>query len=294
MGETEKKYVHAGRIAAEVKAEVLQKTEPGMRILEIAELIEQRVAEKNGSLAFPPNISINDMAAHYTPCHNDAKVIAENDLVKIDIGVHVDGYVGDLAFTYCSQTNELVKAAEQALQEAIKVIRPGVTVAEIGATIENFVHNSGFGLVTNLTGHGLERFSLHHEPSIPNVRNQNQHAFQAGDAIAIEPFVMASDGYVKDTGLVEIYQYHADRPVRLAEARAILALVRDDYHGLPFAKRWLHAKFTAPKIALALRQLESVGAIESHPVLRATDGKPIAQAEHTVLVADRPIITTSL
>jgi methionyl aminopeptidase len=288
------KYMKAGRICAEVRQEISGMLKPGAKLLAIAEEIERKIHEKGGKPAFPVNISVNEITAHYTPSFNDEKVIVKGDLVKIDMGVHVDGYIGDMAFTYCSDPNPLVKCSEECVQAAIAVIKPGVTISQIGKAIEGCAKGHGLGLIVNLTGHTLERFVFHGSPSIPNVSNSSSHKFRDGDVIAIEPFVTNSNGYVKDSGNVEIYRFLRERPVRLPEARRILALAKEEYHELPFAKRWLYKSFSPIKVSLAIRQLEAAGALESYPVLREVENRPVAQSEHTIIVKDVPIVTTRI
>jgi len=288
------KYLKAGRICAEIREEISGMLKPGAKLLAIAETVDRKIHEKGAKPAFPVNISVNEVVAHYTPSFNDARVINPKDLVKIDIGVHVDGYIGDMAFTYCSEPNSLVKCSEQCVQAAIDVVKPGVTVSEISQAIESSVKEHGLGIIVNLTGHTLERYIFHGSPSIPNISNNSSHKFKEGDVIALEPFVMQSNGYVKDSGTVEIYRYLRDRPVRLPEARRILELARTEYKELPFAKRWLYKHFSPVKVSLALRQLDGAGAIESYPVLKETEGNPVAQSEHTIIVMEKPIVTTRL
>jgi methionyl aminopeptidase len=288
------KYQKAGRICGEIREELQRMLKPGLKLLAIAEFVDKRIAEKGGKPAFPVNISVNEITAHSTPSFSDEKAIGRGDLVKIDIGVHVDGYIGDMAFTYCSDPNPLVKCSEECVDAAIAVIRPGVTVSRISSAIEECAKAQGFGLILNLTGHTLERFVFHGSPSIPNVANSSSHRFKDGDVIALEPFITSSNGYVKDSGSVEIYRYLRDRPVRLPEARRILEMAREEYHELPFAKRWLYKQFSPVKVSLALRQLESAGAIETYPVLKETGGRPVAQSEHTIIVKDEPIVTTRI
>lgn len=288
----QEKYLKAGRIANSIREEVMKRIKPGIKILELAEFIEGDIRKKGGQPAFPVNISINDIAAHYTPILGDDKEVLPGDLVKIDVGVHVDGYIGDLAFTYCSEKNPLISCAEDVLKHVQKTLKPGVTVGQIGKTIEDFVKGRDLGVITNLTGHTLERFQFHGSPSIPNTENNSGHSFKEGDVIALEPFITESNGYVKESGTIEIFRYLQDRPVRLMEARKILELARDEYHKLPFAKRWLYKEVSPIKVSLAIRQLESVFALESYPVLREVSGKRIAQAEHTFIVSDKPIVTT--
>lgn len=287
------KYLKAGRIGAQARALALKKARPGLNILELVEAVEDFIISKGARPAFPVNVSINELAAHYTPRPGDVRVIGPGNLVKIDLGVEVDGYIGDLAFTYCSEKNPLVDASWKALKAGIGAIRPGAEVGEIGAAIEKAVSGLGLGLIVNLTGHNLDQYIFHGGLSIPNVANDSSHALQEGDVIALEPFITESNGRVEETGVVEIYQYLQDRPVRMPSARKILQLARDSWHGLPFARRWLVREGITPiGASLALKQLESVNAIKPYPVLKEIEGKPIAQAEHTIIVLEKPIVTT--
>ncbi len=289
------KYRKAGRIGAEVLAEAGKMVVPGTKLIDIANRVDKLIMEKGAEAAFPVNISLNENAAHYTPPFNDETTIKEEDIVKIDIGAHIDGYIGDTASTFSPQKNQLIDAVNKALDAAIKTVRPGIRVSDIGAAVEDAAKDHGVGLIVNLTGHGLGRFEFHAQPSIPNTRNESSHVLKDGDAIAIEPFTCPTNGFVKEAGSgSEIFQYVMDRPVRLTEARRILQTARDQYHGLPFAKRWLFEKFSPVKVSMAIHQLESVGALQAYPVLREVEGKPIAQAEHTLIVADKPIVTTMM
>ncbi|MFH1445267.1 MAG: type II methionyl aminopeptidase [Nanoarchaeota archaeon] len=287
------KYKKAGSITASIREDVLKKIKPGMKILELADFIENEIEKRGGKPAFPVNISINNIAAHDTPRFNDEREIKDGDIVKIDIGVHVDGYIGDMAFTYCSNNNPLVKANQEVLEEAIKILKPGVTVAKIGKTISSAAEKRGYGLILNLTGHTLDKYIFHGQPSILNVDNDSTHAFKEGDVIALEPFLVESNSQVKESGTTEIYRYLQDRPVRLKEAREILATARDEFKQLPFAKRWLYKKFSPIKVALAMRQLEGAMALETYPILRNINNSPISQAEHTIIITkDGHLVTT--
>ncbi len=291
--EIQEKYMRAGRIGAQARGLALNTAEPGLNLLELAQAIEDFITKSGGRPAFPVNISINELAAHYTPKADEKRVIEPGELVKIDLGVEVEGYIGDLAFTYCSEKSPLIEAAEKAVRAGISVIRPGVSVGEIGKAIEETVKDSGFGVIVNLTGHDLDRYIFHGGLSIPNMANDSGQTLEEGQVIALEPFISESNGRVEETGVVEIFQYIQDRPVRLPSARRILQLARDQYHGLPFARRWLIKEGISPLgVSLALKQLESVNAVNPYPVLKEISGKKIAQAEHTVIVSDKPIVTT--
>ena len=291
--ETLEKYKKAGEISKQVKKEVLEMIKPGMRILELAEFIEKRILELGGKPAFPVNIGINDITAHYTPKFDDVTIIKPGDFVKIDQGIHVDGWVADMAYTYCSEKSDLVETVEKALEAGIKVIKPGVKISEISQAISDAVEASGFGVIVNLTGHGLDQYVIHGPPTIPNVKNDSQQVLKESDVVALEPFVCETNGYVKESEPVEIFSFLQPRPVRLPEGRKILDLASNEYNGLPFCKRWLVKRGFSPfKVSFALKQLEVSNSVKSYPVLREREGKRVAQAEHTIIVKEKPLVTT--
>ncbi|MEM3402496.1 MAG: type II methionyl aminopeptidase, partial [Candidatus Hadarchaeales archaeon] len=163
-------YRRAGKILAEIREEVRKVVKPGVKLLEIAELAENLIVEKGAKPAFPCNVSVNEIAAHYSPPADDARVIEENDMVKVDLGAHVDGYIADTAFTVAfGEKQEMVQAVEKALEAAISVVKPGVDVGEIGKAVEEVAAASGFKPIKNLTGHSLARWDLHAGITIPNV-----------------------------------------------------------------------------------------------------------------------------
>ncbi len=290
--ETIEKYRKAGAVGAEIKREVFEMIKPGMRILDLAEKIEEMIVKKGCGIAFPVNIGINEITAHYTPSHDDDRVIERGDLVKIDTGLHIDGFVADIAYTYCDKPHEYVKAAEEALKAAIDAIKPGVSVGEIGEAIYESVQANGLGVIKNLTGHGLDEYVVHGPPNIPNIKNENKTVIEEGTAIAIEPFITETDGVVKDSQPTEIYSFLQPKAVRMKEARQILEISATEFKGLPFAKRWFAGIFSPVKLSMAFRQLVQADALHPYPVLRESQGRAVAQAEHTVIVLEDPIVTT--
>jgi methionyl aminopeptidase len=287
------KYKKAGKISSQIREETLSKVKPGMKILELAEFIEKRTRELGAKPAFPVNIGINEFTAHYTPKFNDDLVIKEKDLVKIDQGIHIDGYVADTAYTYSFERNRMIDVVNKALEEGLKVIRPGVKIREIGEAIENVVRRAKLGVIVNLTGHGLDRYVIHGEPKIPNTKNDIDQELKEWNVVALEPFVTESNGVVKESEPIEIFSFIQPKPVRLPEARKILDLAMNEYKGLPFCKRWLIKKGFPPlRASFALKQLEAMNALTSYPVLKESRNKSVVQAEHTVIVTDPPIVTT--
>ena len=276
-------YLKAGRILSQVRSEAKDKIQIGASLLEAAEFVENRAVElgADGS-AFPCNISRNDEAAHATPLVGDADVFGE-DVVKLDLGVHVNGYIADSAISIDLSGNytELVKASEAALYAAIDTVANGVSTAELGAVIEDTITSYGFKPVGNLTGHGLSQYMPHAHPSVPNRKVSGGAVLNTGDIIAIEPFATDGVGKVVDGSLTEIFQLVNVKPVRMPSARKLLKEL-EPYRTLPFARRWLKTE----KLDFALMQLERSGIIHSFPVLKEVSGGMVSQAEHTVIVTD--------
>jgi methionyl aminopeptidase len=290
--EAMEKYLLAGRIAAGVREQSRSIVRIGKSYSDIVNEIEALIRKEGGDPAFPVNISVNDVAAHFTPTIGSTDVIGEKDLVKMDIGVHVDGYVADTAVTvnFNPQYDDMVKAAEAALAAAVRIVTPGVLISDISTAIEETINEAGYKPVSNLTGHGINRWDLHSEPTIPNVSFDGDMRLEEGQIIAIEPFVTDGGGMVKDSEQVFIYTLLGEKPVRNNEARKIISYAAER-NGLPFAERWLPID-SLFKIRLALRELRERGILHDYNVLKEIRGGVVAQAEHTIIVEDHPIITT--
>ncbi|MDD3421705.1 MAG: type II methionyl aminopeptidase [Methanocellales archaeon] len=274
-----KKYEKAGQILVGVMEKAKDKVKIGAPLLDLAEFVENTIREEGAQPAFPCNISRNDEAAHATPSANDISVFGE-DMVKLDIGVQVDGYIADAAITVdLSDNADLVEASRKALLSAIEIVHAGINTAEIGAVIESTIEGFGYKPVANLTGHGLERWDHHTSPSIPNKSVFHGAVLKEGDIIAIEPFATNGAGHVSESGTAEIYRLDTPKPVRLPAARKLLKEI-EEYKMLPFAKRWL----PQPRLDFILNQLERAGIMYSYPVLKDDAGGLVSQAEHTVIV----------
>lgn len=291
-GKIKDKYLKAGKIAAEVREASRALVVPDASILEIAEKIEKMIRDKGAEPAFPVNISINDIAAHYTPMKKDETKINSADVVKIDIGVHVDGYVGDTAYSvaFDDKHKKLVEASETALNEAIKLCVPGTKLSDISAKIEETIKAFGFNPISNLTGHGLDQYDLHAEPQIPNIKFASEYTLSDEQVIAIEPFATDGSGMVKESEPVVIFRLIGSGGVRNQDARSIIRFA-EKFNGLPFAERWIPID-SLVKIRIAMRELRERGIVYDYPVLREAKNGFISQAEHTVIVKDEPVVTT--
>lgn len=282
QAEVLEKYRKAGQILAEVLQEARPKVEVGASLLEVANFVEDLIRSKGAAPAFPCNISLDRNAAHYTPGPKDESCFGES-MVKLDVGVHLDGYVADSAITIdLSGHPDLTEASKAALEAALELVAPGVSTAKIGAAIEETIEGYGYRPVSNLTGHGLSRYVAHDDPIVPNKAVEKGVILKEGDVIAIEPFATNGSGRISEAPINEIYGFSAPRPVRMPQARALMKQIQELYKTLPFARRWLVGERTD----FALMQLQKSGVVHRYPVLWEVEGALVSQAEHTVVILE--------
>ncbi len=289
------KILKAGEIAKQVREFAKTIIKPNVPLLEIAEKIEDKIKELGGKSAFPTNLSIDNIAAHYTPSYNDET--KAHGLLKIDFGVHVDGWVADTAFSIDLENNEenkkLIQAAEEALKAALNRVgtTPNLTLSKIGQTIQETIESHGFSPVINLSGHSMEQYDLHAGITIPNINDEKNITLTSG-LYAIEPFSTNGSGKVHDGSLSGIYMLVNEKNPRSSIAREVLEFIAEEYQTLPFCSRWIVKKL-GTKALFGLRELEKNGIIHHFAQLVETPNSKVAQAEHTILVDEKEIKVTT-
>lgn len=283
-------YCEAGRVANRVLSLGAREVRTGASIADVVTSIEQQVLDGEGvGLAFPLNLSINEDAAHDTAMVGDERRFKGGDMVKLDLGVHIEGYIADVATTVdLGDHGPLVNASRAALEDAIRIVKPGVTAGEIGAIIQHTIESQGFRPISNLSGHGLERYAIHVPPTIPNLAINGGPVLRDGIVFAIEPFATTGSGMVSERNRVEIYQQIAVKPVRLPSAKRIISLIRDR-KGLPFSRRWIQGD----KLDIALQALVNTKALHQYPVLRDIPGSLVSQHEHTLIMTEEGCVVTT-
>jgi len=289
------KYMLAGAIARQAREYGAALVKDNASMLEVANTVEAFILSKGARPAFPVNIAVNEVAAHFSPRHDEPELrFKTGDVVKLDVGVQVDGYIGDTAMTIEIGTDKwkaMKEAVEEALRAAIQMVRPGVNLSLVGSAIETTIAARGFRSVENLTGHSLERQILHAGISVPNVKEKGAGTVREGDVLAIEPFATNGMGRVDGKKNSSIYRFVRRRFARTSEARHLLKEIEANFTTLPFCERWC-TKY-APQPAEALEMLVRCGAISFYPTLREVDDGIVTQAEHTVVVgADGCTVTT--
>lgn len=286
------KILQAGKIAKQVREYIKPQIKKDVSLLEIAEKIENKIIELGAKPAFPTNLSINEISAHFTPSHDD-KTLAHG-LLKIDFGAHVDGYIADTAFSIdlenSQENKKLISASEKALENAIKTIKENVSTSDVGKTISETIESFSASPIVNLSGHAMEKYELHAGITIPNVQDKRNILIEKG-LYAIEPFATFGNGKVRDGKPSGIYILTNSKNVRSPIAREILEFIEEEYSTLPFCSRWLVKKFTT-RALIGLKQLEENGNLHQYPQLIEISGKPVSQVEHTVLIDEEKIVTT--
>lgn len=287
-------FIQSGKIASKVREESKSLIMVEESLLDIAETIEQMINENEAKCAFPINISINEQAAHFTPETNCTRVLGENDIVKIDLGVIFNDAITDTAYTIdlSGKYEKLVQASENALNEALKLMVPNTKIAEISAKIEETIKSFGFLPISNLTGHMIKKGLLHAGVEVPNIKTNLPYILQQGDVFAIEPFASTGSGFVQDAESVEIFSMINPKPLRMPHARKIQEYILNEYVLLPFAQRWLDMKYSRLLVSSALREMITQKMIISYPILKDSGDGMVSQAEHTVIVDENLIILT--
>ena len=293
------KYMKAGEIAARVKDDVLNMIRPGMKLVDIARFVEDRIKALGGQPAFPCNLSIDSTAAHYTPEPLDTDVVEESSVLKVDLGVHVDGYIADTAFTisFDPRNEPLIEAARRTLDEALRSIRPRLSFYKLGGVIEDTARSYGFNTIKNLSGHSLERYQIHAGEVIPNHRDRlARGSFKDGGAYAVEPFLTSGIGLVTDSDRITIYALSPRGKLRRlsGEERRLFDRILGERRTLPFTLRWYaESPEEYYKLKEVVKSLAKRGYAIEYPVLAEISGEKVAQFEETVVIYKGVVYVTT-
>jgi methionyl aminopeptidase len=294
MSEVLKTLRRAGAIAREVRDLGARLIVPGASLRMVCETVESEIEKRGGKPAFPAQTSINEVAAHDCPTPDDDRTYREGDLAKLDIGVHIDGWVVDTATTVNvggGGNGRMIEAAKQALSAAVQTVKPGLPVREVSAAIERAITSAGFTPLENLCGHGVGHYVVHAPPAITNTVRAAEGRLPLRGVIAIEPFATDGNGRSGPRGVAEVFRLLPEAKDRLAgfgiEAEFARALL--SWRGLPIARRYFRA-FGNENVSAVFQRLEQARLLHSYPPLVALSGRPVAQAEHSVYLGPEGVI----
>jgi methionyl aminopeptidase len=284
------KFRLSGKILRETREEMRSFVKENMSIIDVCEKVEETIRAKGGKPAFPCNVSINDVAAHYTAPPGDKSRITVGSTVKVDLGVHVDGYVTDTAFTaaFSPEGKAMKTAAEHALQTVIDNIHGGMQIGDIGELAEKTIKNRGFKPISNLTGHSVGRYLIHAGTSIPSVSGVNPQKVKTGGVYAIEPFVTSLEAIarVDDYPQYTIFRFLKAKSLKKNSAKKLAKYIEKNFHTLPFAERWISGVLPEEQLKEAFKELQASKSVMKYPVFIEASRKPVAQAEHTLFIKE--------
>lgn len=288
-------FIQAGILAKQVRAYGKSLIQKGASYLEIMTQINGKILELGAIPAFPPQMALNHVAAHFLPLPGE-DIIFSDEVVKLDIGVCYKGGIGDCAVTVdlSGKHQALIDAVEAALLNAEQIVRVGLPIREIGKMIEDTITSHGFQPIRNLSGHGLGEYKIHTSPIIPNYDDQSRGILKPGMTFAIEPFATDGVGYIYEGGSAAIFGLAAARPVRSELARSILAKIRT-FNGLPFAIHDLICQeWSLTVVQEGLGELIKSGVVVGYAPLIEEKNGMVAQAENSVLIDEKGnvLITT--
>jgi methionyl aminopeptidase len=289
-------YVKAGKIASQVREYARTQDHTGRSLSEICNDIEQEIFKKGGEPAFPVNVSLNDIAAHYTAVPNDPIIVKNTDVLKIDVGVHIDGYIADTAVTvsYDTKYQRMIDIAERALDEAIGISRSNTRVSEIGRIIEKTITKYGCKPIQNLSGHSLERYTIHAGKSIPNIWTIG-HSFNlsVNNVYAIEPFVTTNDGQgvVYEGKIKNIFSIGSRKRTKEQKTDEFLEYLWNKFKTLPFALRWIVNEYEEKEALYLLEILVKKKNVHAYPILVEGANRIVVQAEHTIIPQESNTLT---
>jgi len=291
-------YIKAGKIAGEVRENVRKKDWIGSTLAEICEYVESEIIKRGAKCAFPVNTSLNEIAAHYTAEPNDPKTVSDSDLVKIDLGAQINGYIADTAVTvnYDPQYDSLVQAAENALQAAMSMIKVGVKSKDVGRKIQNTIMDMGLKPIANLSGHSLDQYTIHAGKTVPNMWTIGSFSFSENEAFACEPFVTTKNalGFVRNGKIKNIFALSSRKMTKDDEADKLLEFIWDNFNMLPFALRWIVKEWEEKEARRLLDILIKKKAVKAYAILVEASGKTVAQAEHTFIPTQTGVTVTTI
>jgi len=295
-------YIKAGKALVSAKKLARKLVKPGALFLEIGNRCEEEIIKQGADLSFPINISLNEIAAHYSPPIDDKTVVPEKGLLKIDMGSHYNGYIADSAITINidgdPKLEKYVEAAKEGLNAAIGQFKPGVKLYELGDAIAHEIISRGLRPITNLGGHQLEQFNLHAGNFIPNFKDKSHnYTLKPGDAYACEPFATSGVGKVVNGKKAYIFRFVKKKKKNISyEHLNYMNKFEKYFKHLPFSPRWILKEKIMPKnkVDRIINIFTRKGIIDKYNVLIEKTAEPVSQFEHTLVIDEEgnTIVTT--
>ncbi len=286
-------YKLLATIHDEIEDSILSNIKPGVSYIDLCTLIEKSIDTKTKDLefeskgiAFPVGINVNHCAAHDSPFFKDERIFKEDDVIKIDYGIQINGYILDAAFTVCFKEHyrDLLETTRKACMEAARLFYPGTKISSISKKICQVVGDK-YTLLNNLCGHQIQPYKIHSGKVVPNTLIKYDEKVLENEVFTVEPYLSTSKNHGGETyeqGEVSHYMFHYYN--KSFENIAFLKMIPTLYNckTLAFHKRWLSEKDVS-----YLESLVNKGLYKTYPPIYDKDPTAkVAQFETTILVTD--------
>ncbi|MEE9378747.1 MAG: type II methionyl aminopeptidase [Candidatus Lokiarchaeia archaeon] len=295
-------YIKAGNAVIAAKKLARRIIIPNALFLDITNQCEAAIMNSGCELAFPINLCLDNIAAHFSSPIDDQTIVPEKGLLKIDIGSHYNGYIADSAFTINldedPKLQNYIEAAKEGLEAAIQLFNPGVKLYELGEVIAQKIINRGLRPITNLGGHELKQYNLHAGPFIPNYKEKmHNQVLKPGDAYACEPFTTSGIGKVENGREAYIYRFVKRIKKNMPyEHLDYMNKIEKNFKHLPFSPRWIENNYliSKNKIQRTLETFLGKKILDKYQILLEKSREPVAQEEHTIILdlEGNKIVTT--
>ncbi|CAM1506199.1 Fc.00g058400.m01.CDS01 [Cosmosporella sp. VM-42] len=306
-------YRKAAEVHRQARQWVQETVKPGHTLLDIAEGIEDSVRALLGhagrepgdgvkaGMGFPTGLCLNHQTAHYTPNPGQKDVmLQQQDVMKVDFGVHINGWIIDSAFTMAFDPtyDNLLAAVKDATNSGIKATGIDVRICDVSAAIQEAMESYEVEIrgktypvkaVRNISAHNIHHYRIHGGKSIPFIKNSNQTKMEEGEVFAIETFGTTGRGLLRDDVGIYGYGLNHDVPLTaslpLVSAKRLHKTIRENFGTLVFCRRYLD-RLGVEKYLAGMNCLVSNGIVEAYEPLADIKGSYSAQFEHTLLLRE--------
>ncbi|KAK9436991.1 Peptidase M24A, methionine aminopeptidase, subfamily 2, binding site [Metarhizium brunneum] len=306
-------YRKAAEVHRQTRKWVQESVKPGQTLTEIAVGIEDSVRALldnaglepgqglQSGLGFPTGLSLNHCVAHYTPNPGQKDVVLQHqDVIKVDFGVHVNGWIVDSAFTmsFDPTYDDLLAAVKDATNTGIKNAGIDVRISDVGAAMQEAMESYEVDIrgktypvkpVRNLCGHDIKHYRIHGDKTIPFVKNSNQTKMEEGDIFAVETFGSTGRGFIRDgPGIYGYGLSHSPRErvsLPRSSANTLYKTIKENFGTLVFCRRYLN-HVGLDRYLAGINYLVSNGILDDYAPLMDVPGSYSAQFEHTILLRE--------
>lgn len=317
--------IKASNVHKKVGVKVREFIKVGHSLNDIATFIENEIKNEvkyninnplEKGIGFPVGLSLNNLAAHYTPNYNDEQIfLTEKDILKIDYGVHYNGIIIDSAFTISFNPlyQEFIDISRKTTNYAVSLCGPDVLLGEIGEKIHEYVMSKeieingkmvGLEVMQELSGHKIAPFKIHAGKAVPNIKIFYPVRMKENEFYAVEPFITTGKGRNIIKGqtshfmLTANYESIFNKNIFNKNEKLIFELIQKFYHTLPFCQKWIYQELLNIDVSLEkslnvnkiLEKFTDKNIIQKYPPIYDIENSIISQFEHTIYIKENGII----